>query len=150
MMSEAGEMQAKAHQVLRAAIVEARGKPRVYVYGDRVMRQTNILDPKEEFLDNGASGKAWIHRRRGRRLRIFRPHDRGHRRGRPRHRSMRRTGVRVSPVVCVRGPGTLCPSATGGAGFVRLETRRRGGSLSGPPGRINADSITGERDKLWT
>ena len=48
-MSEAGEMRERAHRVLRAAVVEARGEPGVYVSRDRIMQQTNICDP-EEFL----------------------------------------------------------------------------------------------------
>ncbi len=48
-VSEAGKMQGKAHRVLQAAVVEARGEPGVYVSRDRVMQQTNVSDP-EEFL----------------------------------------------------------------------------------------------------
>ena len=48
-VSEAGKTQDKAHRVLRAAVVEARGEPGVYVSRDRVMQQTNVSDP-EEFL----------------------------------------------------------------------------------------------------
>ncbi len=43
-MSEVGGTQEKALRVLRAAVVEARGEPGVYVSRDRIMQQTNILD----------------------------------------------------------------------------------------------------------
>ena len=42
-------MREKARRVLRAAVVEARGEPGVYVSRDHVMRRANIPD-LEEFL----------------------------------------------------------------------------------------------------
>ena len=60
-VSETRAIQEKARRVLRAAAVEAYGRPGAYVSRHRVMQRTNITDVKEfraiaEYLDR----KGWI------------------------------------------------------------------------------------------